>query len=613
MDQDIYDAVFIEMLKTDESLLGAITGFGEELARPGKVINLLQKSLDEGSALWEWLSDMGFTEGEIRELIWSWSQDAYGSKSLNDWADYYEITKASHLLEMLGLIDDMAVSAEADAKSVLAMQEVFAESESDHIRYATQKAIGARTGSKVITAGIYTIEFLGELFIDNAISNFEDAYEKYAGITSLDKLRAEVLVWVYDKALSLTEKSNAIMYSEVYSLIQLELANYYYDNHYDHSPENNMMMHSVALLYLRSCLAAWKLYEFDKSLSQPITNAKASLESEISNLMTYTEEELLQNGTSDDCMQAIIDLVHALSKNSTNQAELFDETYWHMSFGQSLGFNYVAKFSMDGTFVALGMGSGEYIDGTYSYTSGELTIVFDIAGFGYPETVQFRGDASGFTSINKYAMQVGEEYYTISPVTDGSNYFDEPAESEPQAWEGDGTYAYSLVTPPYFEGNYISVYLRHPYRDIETAMNEMNNVGPRLAGICGEDNEYAGEIYSVEYVDSIVDAGDGCIYMYTRTVDGSALNMYTIESDGYYSVENGTDAWSGWGIKLCWFEPTYLELSSNCLFGDDRIDMTFEEMQHVFDQGYAQWGEFTEVNVTVRGGKITEFILPYAP
>ena len=159
---------------------------------------------------------------------------------------------------MLGLIDDMAVSVEADAKSVLAMQEVFAESESDHIRYATQKAIGARTGSKVITAGIYTIEYLGELFIDNAISNFEDAYEKYAGITSLDKLRAEVLVWVYDKALSLTEKSNAIMYSEVYSLVQLELANYYYDNHYDHSPENNMMMHSVALLYLRSCLAAWK-------------------------------------------------------------------------------------------------------------------------------------------------------------------------------------------------------------------------------------------------------------------------------------------------------------------------------------------------------------------
>ena len=105
--------------------------------------------------------------------------------------------------------------------------------------------------------------------------------------------------------------------------------------------------------------------------------------------------------------------------------DIFDETYWHMSFGQSLGYNYVAKFSADGTFVARGMGSGAYEDGTYTYTNGKLVIVFDIDGFGYPSTIEYSGNKDGFTSLDKYPMQVGEDFYWISPDDGMSSYFNE--------------------------------------------------------------------------------------------------------------------------------------------------------------------------------------------
>lgn len=120
--------------------------------------------------------------------------------------------------------------------------------------------------------------------------------------------------------------------------------------------------------------------------------------------------------------------------------DIFDETYWHMSFGQSLGYNYVSKFSADGTFVARGMGSGAYENGSYTYSNGKLVIVFDIDGFGYPSTIEYSGNKDGFTSLDKYPMQVGEDYYTISPDNGGSQFFNESVETDPPIQTEDQSY-----------------------------------------------------------------------------------------------------------------------------------------------------------------------------
>lgn len=118
---------------------------------------------------------------------------------------------------------------------------------------------------------------------------------------------------------------------------------------------------------------------------------------------------------------------------STNTRDVFNETYWHMSFGQSLGYNYVAKFSADGTFVARGMGSGAYKNGTYTYSDGKLVIIFDIDGFGHPSTIEYSGNQTGFTSLDKYPMQVGEAHYSIVPDADMAQYFNKGLTNEDTA------------------------------------------------------------------------------------------------------------------------------------------------------------------------------------
>ena len=120
-----------------------------------------------------------------------------------------------------------------------------------------------------------------------------------------------------------------------------------------------------------------------------------------------------------------------------NAKDIFNETYWHMSFGQSLGYNYVAKFGADGTFVARGMGSGAYENGTYTYADGKLVIVFDNDGFGYPSTIEYSGNRDGFTSLDKYTMQVGEDFYTIRP--DDGAFFNNNFDNEPTAEDPDAS------------------------------------------------------------------------------------------------------------------------------------------------------------------------------
>ena len=116
--------------------------------------------------------------------------------------------------------------------------------------------------------------------------------------------------------------------------------------------------------------------------------------------------------------------------------ELFDNTYWSMFFGQSMGFHYFAQFHTDGTFTAKGMGSGAYKNGTYTYVDGRLTITLDIHGFGCPSTIGFTGGKDGFTSFEKYPMQVGEDYYSILPDSpDGHvarQFEDDASASQPE-------------------------------------------------------------------------------------------------------------------------------------------------------------------------------------
>lgn len=95
------------------------------------------------------------------------------------------------------------------------------------------------------------------------------------------------------------------------------------------------------------------------------------------------------------------------SNSSSNS--IFDGTYWHLSFGPTNGGNYFAKFSKDGTFVAV-CGITIY-NGTYKYDGKNLSISVDQYAADYVP------DGDGFVSVKEYvAQQYYHYHYTVTKI-----------------------------------------------------------------------------------------------------------------------------------------------------------------------------------------------------
>lgn len=86
----------------------------------------------------------------------------------------------------------------------------------------------------------------------------------------------------------------------------------------------------------------------------------------------------------------------------------FDNTYWSLTFGQTLGTQYVARFDGNGKILAFCSGSQQFSKGTYEYSNGKL-----IVSLGLFNNIELKQINSEFQSVKKYKMQVGEGYYTI--------------------------------------------------------------------------------------------------------------------------------------------------------------------------------------------------------
>ena len=342
-----------------------------------------------------------------------------------EWSAVLQAVNFEHFLDLCAFY---AVSVDTEESILVAMKRVFENSSNINSRNAVKNLVDARYGDGYIAITDIYDGMIWDISIGYINDKAEELY--YGGYAKATQLAARGIDTVFEAS----DKSEAYIYFPIYASIQQDLYNYY-QSHRNDTADNIMYdLRAVAIMYLKAAIAAYEYAAFDESLSGTIDTAIAVLNSELANVLSYTEQEFLPSYTNNE----LIDWLDSQNDgfnipsipSQTESLDFFNETYWHMSFGQSLGYNYVAKFSMDGSFVARSMGSGAYKNGTYSYSDGKLEIIFDIGGFGYPSTIKYSGNKDGFTSLEKYPMQVGEDYYTITPNSDGAEIF-EPIETEP--------------------------------------------------------------------------------------------------------------------------------------------------------------------------------------
>lgn len=216
------------------------------------------------------------------------------------------------------------------------------------------------------------------------------------------------------------EVSENYQYLLVCSTIQDAVLDYYRKHAGDNQEDTTKKMRDAAIIYIKTALAFEDLYNKQDSEIE-------RMEGILDKLILFNEYHYAPNYTNQE-------LIDWLNKNNAGKDDngytgyglsIFDGTYWYMCYGQSLGVNYEAKFSSDGTFRARRMGGGDYTDGTYEFHDGYLTVRHDYSGLGYySETDFFSADGTEFISLEKYEMQVGEDYCRITAMPGVSEFYE---------------------------------------------------------------------------------------------------------------------------------------------------------------------------------------------
>lgn len=409
MDQDMYNDIFVRMLKTDETLLDAWDRERKGLKDAGKFADFLRKGVEENGALVELLRKIGLNEKQIQSFADDVLQEYQDGMLPDAAANLYRGVKVADLEKLLEIADLILAAAEADAGSIAAIDAVFGDSTSDKVRSAAARAIASRTGSAVQVAGNFTMEYALDLIWDYYVKALEDICKEFTSDTSLDELKLKLAVFLMDNVLGFDKKSDAIRYSEAYSLLQLDIADYYYTHCDDDLPDNGYRMHAVTMLYLRSCYGAYKMYEFDNTMKDSVGLALDTLEAEITALASYTREELLQDGTDDDCAWAITNLTDSLMEASEpdpepptqpptepptmpTQPPAVDNSHLYQDA-------LAAYAQMLRQGILLSNDRGDYVDATHYYLP-------DMNGDILPELLAF-ALSDGIPTFNLYAYQNG--------------------------------------------------------------------------------------------------------------------------------------------------------------------------------------------------------------
>lgn len=439
-----YRNAFASILTNDGStsdFFASVADFNGEVHKNAKILNAVADLTKKDGKLYDFLLKKGVNPDILDAM--AYERDPYDPVDgfFEEWSKVLKAVNFEHYLDLCAFY---AVSTDTEESILVAMKRVFENSSNNNSRNAVNNLIDARYGDGFVAITDIYDGMIWDISMEYINDKAEELF--YGDYASGAKLIARGI----DTVFQASNKSEAYIYFPIYSSIQQDLYNYYQLHRNDNTDHALYDLRAVMIMYLKAAIAAYEYAAFDESLSLTIDTAIAILNNELANVLSYSEEEFMPSYTNNDFVSWLDSQYGAFDTPSIpiqpESLDFFDETYWHMSFGESLGFNYVAKFSADGTFVARGMGSGAYESGTYTYANGKLVIVFDIDGFGYPSTIEYNGDKNGFASLDKYPMQAGEAYYTINPG-DGSAFYSDMGNSDSVVAPGvsDGEYYGRLV------------------------------------------------------------------------------------------------------------------------------------------------------------------------
>lgn len=395
---------------------------GKLLSKGEKFYQFVQTLLEKNSKLTRSLRESGAYD--VVYSMFGTQFDPY-----DEMGDVVEFLEGYHAFSdtvsvpyFLSMITFAAAVENAEESLIRASGRIAENSSNGMLKKAVQDAFITRFDDGTLSNPRLYGGWLNHTLFDSIAERAKDYFYgpfEFVGIVG-SLLISEAIEYCFGTP-SVSDMSDAIINYSVCNQIQMEASDYYFRYRDDSAKGTPEEMRAVVIFYLRAAMAGYEGFSCDESLKQALDNAKTTLEGEIQLLLGYDEMEYDPDISANDALLLALesdsiwgDTPHyQVTPGSSYDSSLFDETYWHLCFGQTLGTNAYALFHSDGTFIAQSMGSGLFDTGTYSYDGTTLKLNFWLC----ERDCEFVGGGDSFTSRVKYPMQVGEDFYYMSRIS----------------------------------------------------------------------------------------------------------------------------------------------------------------------------------------------------
>lgn len=321
-ERDRYEEAFATILANEGALSELISEsktFQSEIKKSNKILDLSQKILDSNSALAQYLGKEGIDK-ELLDLFTTEFSKYDNEGSIIEWfSAAVSVSDALNLGEFLNLMTFYSSVIDAEESVARAMVSVFQDSDNRFAYDAVNNVFSMRYGSGTSAMGSIYGEWIGDKVIDSIYDKGKDLLLNLEGIA---KLKTLAVTKAIDYCTGASDKSNAILYTTIYSSIQQELAAYFYNHLYDSEKETAVILRGVGIMYLKAALAAYENYSFDEDLSNAINNATTMIAKEIEALLAYSEAEYCPKYDNSCAVQAANRILKDASEDSWSPAAL---------------------------------------------------------------------------------------------------------------------------------------------------------------------------------------------------------------------------------------------------------------------------------------------------
>lgn len=300
------------------SFVGAITGeneiqqyeeaFGHVLSNEGILYDMLQEFSDfdqtindhatifglaeqltrQDGALEPYIDKYGIDEELISMLSNEYPEAGYGA-GIEEWLSAYtDATTALNIKYVLDACTLYSATMDAEESMIAAMKSAFEFCGNYSAKAASERIVTRRCGSDLSNLTNFYKGWALDTLLDSIGKKLEGLI---IGDSMPTELAIAAITRFIDFRLEASDKSNAILFYDIYTSIQNELRRYYNQLGVDQDLANIYEQRAATIMYLKCGISAYENMKFDDSIKNAVTNAQKLFAEYLVDILAFSQQE----------------------------------------------------------------------------------------------------------------------------------------------------------------------------------------------------------------------------------------------------------------------------------------------------------------------------------